>query len=77
MAGEHYLGLGARFGSIDARGMEIRTRVQGALDTVSAEGNYVSVPFFVSSRAYGVAVHGTQESVFQLNTVRPDAAVWP
>ncbi len=76
MAGEHYLGLGARFGPTDARGMEIRTRVEGHLDTISAGGNHVSVPFFVSSRAYGVAVHGTQESVFQLNTVRPDAAIF-
>ncbi len=74
--GEHYFGLGARFGPLDARGSEVRVRVQGELDTIRPAGNHLPVPFFASSRAYGVAVHGTEESVFQLNTVRPDAVIF-
>ncbi len=73
---ERYLGLGARFGPLDARGAEVRIRVQGQLDTVDRRGNHLPVPFFVSNRAYGLAVHGMEESVFQLNTVRPDAATF-
>lgn len=50
--------------------------MQAQPDTVAPSGHHLPVPFFVSSRAYGVAVHGLQESVFQFNTVRPDAAVF-
>src|SRR5262249_29422871 len=70
-----YFGLGARFGALNARGSEVHAHVQGQLDTVDRAGNHLPVPFFVSSRAWGVAVHGPQESVFQLNTVRHDAAI--
>lgn len=73
---ERYLGLGARFGPLDARGAEVRIRVQGRLDTVDRRGNHLPVPFLVSNRAYGLAVHGMEESVFQLNTVRRDAATF-
>ncbi|MBI4638646.1 MAG: hypothetical protein HY727_20095 [Candidatus Rokubacteria bacterium] len=73
---EHYLGLGARYGPLDARRSEVRSRVQAQLDTLEPRGNHVAVPFFVSTRAYGVAVHGADESVFQLATVRPDAAIF-
>jgi len=73
---EHYLGLGARFTPLDARGAEVRARVAAQLDSVRPISNHLPVPFFVSSRAYGVQVHGMEESVFQLNTVRSDAAIF-
>lgn len=73
---EHYLGLGARFTSLDARGSEVRSHVNGQPDTLHPGGNHLPVPFFVSSRSYGVQAHGMDESVFQLNTVRPDAAIF-
>lgn len=51
--GEHYLGFGERFDSIDKRGREVRVEVVNG-----ASGNlaYKPVPFFVSSRGYGVHV---------------------
>ncbi len=50
---EHYLGFGERFDSIDKRGREVRVEVVNG-----ASGNlaYKPVPFFVSSRGYGVHV---------------------
>ncbi len=72
---EHYWGLGARFTPLDARGLEVRTRVQGQPDSIEPSGNHLPVPFFVSSRRYGVQVRGMDEAIFQLNTVRRDAAI--
>ncbi|MCW5820348.1 MAG: glycoside hydrolase family 31 protein [Trueperaceae bacterium] len=52
-AGEHYLGFGERFDGIDKRGREVRVEVVNG-----ASGNlaYKPVPFFISSRGYGVHV---------------------
>lgn len=73
---ERYFGLGARFGSLDARGSDVRSRVQGQPDTLAPTGTYLPVPFLVSSRRYGIKVNGMDESVVHLNTVRRDALIF-
>lgn len=72
---EALFGLGARFGPLDARGSDIRVMVQPRPDTLDPRGTHLPVPFLLSSRAYGLVVLGTEEAVFHLNTVRPDAVI--
>lgn len=52
-ADEHYFGFGERFNQIDQRGKEVWVRVVNG-----ASGNmaYKPVPFFISSKGYGVLV---------------------
>ena len=74
-ADEEFFGLGARYTSTSARGMEVVSRVHPRMDALDASGNHLPVAFFLSSYGYGVLVDSPQTSVFQLNTVRPDAAI--
>lgn len=66
--GERYFGLGARFGPLDARGTLVRATVEPAPDTATDRGMHLAVPFFVSTHGYGVAVHGTTSSRFDVDT---------
>lgn len=50
---EHYLGFGERFNRVDQRGNEVQVHVANAASGAKA---YKPVPFFISSKGYGVHV---------------------
>lgn len=74
-ADEGFFGLGARYTRGSARGMEVVSRVRPRMDALDASGNHLPVPFLLSTYGYGLLVDTPHVSVFQLNTVRPDAAI--
>lgn len=71
-SGEHFFGLGEQFASVDQRG---RTVVVSPEDRVGAQeqGTYKPVPFFVSSRGYGLLIESFARPVMEMASVRSDA----
>ncbi|MPZ70198.1 MAG: alpha-xylosidase [Actinobacteria bacterium] len=59
---EHYVGFGEKFGSFDKRGQRLELWNYDA-HGVSSERAYKNVPFFVSSRGYGIFVDTIQPLV--------------
>lgn len=65
---EHIYGLGERFGEFDRRGQQVRmwnTDTLGCRD----EASYKNIPFYVSSRGYGLFVNSRDEVVFSVGSV--------
>jgi len=62
---EHFYGLGERFTNFDKRGQLVSCWNHDALGCLS-EQSYKNVPFFVSSRGYGVFVDTTTNVHFDL-----------
>ncbi len=85
--GEHFVGFGAQTADLDQRGQEFPLFVseQGIdkVDTDDPPGDwfergtrhqtYFPVPFFISSRGYGVLADTTRRSVFDMCSERDDA----
>jgi alpha-glucosidase (family GH31 glycosyl hydrolase) len=85
-AGEHFLGLGAHTHDVDHRGFDVPIWVSeqgiGKVD-VNEQGadwflrgtrhqSYFPVPFFVSSRSYGVRADTSRRSIFSLCSEKED-----
>ena len=71
-SGEHFFGLGEQFASVDQRELTV---VVSPEDRVSAQeqGTYKPVPFFVSSRGYGLLIESFARPVMEMASVRSDA----
>jgi alpha-glucosidase (family GH31 glycosyl hydrolase) len=71
-ADEHFFGFGEQFSSVDQRG---RTVVISPEDRVSVQeqGTYKPVPFFTSSRGYGLLIESFARPVMEMASVRSDA----
>ena len=71
--GESFYGFGERYNTIDQRGNSLRNRV---IDQYKRQGKrtYYPVPFFISSRGYGIWVKTDHEVTFDL--AESDAAAW-
>jgi alpha-D-xyloside xylohydrolase len=65
---EHFYGLGERFGPVDAAGgaYEMFTDISGEISS-SINEVHVPVPFFVSSRGYGLFFEDPHPSHFDMN----------
>lgn len=62
---EHFVGLGEKFGALDKRGQHIVSWNYDAFSTES-ERSYKNVPFYLSSRGYGVLVDSGAATEFDL-----------
>ena len=69
---EAFYGFGERYNAIDQRGNTLRNRV---IDQYKRQGKrtYYPVPFFISSRGYGIWVKTDHEGAFDLAESSPNA----
>jgi len=73
--GESFYGFGERYNTIDQRGNSLRNRV---IDQYKRQGKrtYYPVPFFISSRGYGIWVKTDHEVTFDLAESDAAAGRW-
>lgn len=72
--GERLFGCGESFTRLDKRGQSISLCTQDAHGSLTGE-MYKPVPFYMSSRGYGVFVHGSTPMLFDLGDSYGDAQV--
>ena len=72
-AGERFAGTGERFGRLDLSGRTVVLENTDALG-VNSRRAYKNVPFWLSSRGYGVFVHDSARMVFSFADVSTRAA---
>ncbi len=79
MSGEHFFGFGERMGYIDQRGKDVHLKVgrgeahshiMGAYNVMKA--NYCPVPFFMSTRGYGIFLHNSYTTDWDMGHSNPD-----
>jgi hypothetical protein len=72
---EGFFGLGERFGQSNHRGHEVVNWIEDSPfdPRPGHDWTYWPVPFFLSSRGYGVLLDTTRRAVFRLGSDRPDA----
>lgn len=63
---EHLFGLGERYGPLDKRGQRVISWNRETSLTNTTNVSYLNVPFFLSSRGYGVFVHHASKIVYEL-----------
>ena len=78
-ADEHFFGFGERMDFIDQRSKKIRLNVgrgKGLPHVIGAynilEANYCPVPFFMSTRGYGIFLHNAYPTEWNMGTDSPD-----
>jgi alpha-D-xyloside xylohydrolase len=64
---EHFYGLGAKFNGLDQRGKRAEVWIRDPFKSISDE-SYICVPFFVSSRGYGVWLDTYAWAAFDFRT---------
>src|SRR5690348_14005681 len=78
MPGEHFFGFGERMDFLDRRGRrlvlnvgrgEAKNNLLGAYNTLSA--NYCPVPFFMSTRGYGIFLHNSWTTIWDMGERDP------
>lgn len=77
---EHFFGFGERMDFLDQRGKKVELNVgrgQGQPHIVGAynilEANYSPVPFFMSTRGYGVFLHNAYATEWDMGHTTPDS----
>jgi len=65
---EHLFGLGMQFGPLDKRGQRLVSWIQDTSGFTSSSVTYMNVPFFLSSRGYGVFVNHTSPITYELGS---------
>jgi alpha-glucosidase len=72
---EGFFGLGERFARANHRGHEVINWTEDSCLTPQPghDWSYFPVPFFLSSRGYGVLLDTTRRAVFRMANERPDA----
>jgi alpha-D-xyloside xylohydrolase len=70
-AGEAFYGFGERFNALDQRGTRLDNRVYGQY-TSQGKRTYTPIPFFVSSRGYGLWLKTDRQAVFDLAAEKAD-----
>jgi len=71
-ADEAFYGFGERFNAFDQRGNHLDNYVYGQY-TNQGKRTYIPIPFFVSSRGYGVWIQTNRQSEFDLAAESPDS----
>jgi alpha-D-xyloside xylohydrolase len=64
--GERLYGLGEQFGSLEKRGQRIVSWTREASGGLTSTVSYFNIPFFMSSRGYGVFLHHSSKIVYEL-----------
>ncbi|MFQ6096573.1 MAG: hypothetical protein ACE5O2_02520, partial [Armatimonadota bacterium] len=60
---EHFYGLGERYNALDQRGMRVQNWIQDVAASLG-DASYVCVPFYISSRGYGLWLNSVLPSVW-------------
>ncbi|WP_372636696.1 TIM-barrel domain-containing protein [Cohnella sp.] len=68
---EKFFGFGERYDNFDKRGEDIETYIYNQYLNQN-ERTYLAIPFFISSRGYGILANSTYYSKFKMATVRSD-----
>lgn len=63
---EHLFGLGEQYGPLDKRGQRLISWSRDTMGTNTTSVTYLNVPFFLSTRGYGVFVHHASKIVYEL-----------
>ncbi len=71
-ADEAFYGFGERFNALDQRGSHLDNYVYGQY-TSQGKRTYIPVPFFVSSRGYGMWLKTSRQAQFDLAAASPDS----
>jgi alpha-glucosidase (family GH31 glycosyl hydrolase) len=69
---EAFYGFGERFNALDQRGNRLDNHVYGQY-TSQGKRTYIPVPFFVSSRGYGLWLKTSRQTQFDLAATNPDS----
>lgn len=69
---EAFYGFGERFNALDQRGSHLDNYVYGQY-TNQGKRTYIPVPFFVSSRGYGMWLKTSRQTQFDLAAAKPDS----
>ncbi|PKM70810.1 MAG: hypothetical protein CVU93_00175, partial [Firmicutes bacterium HGW-Firmicutes-18] len=69
---EAFYGFGERFNALDQRGSHLDNYVYGQY-TSQGRRTYIPVPFFVSSRGYGMWLKTSRQAQFDLAAANPDS----
>ncbi|WP_372934840.1 TIM-barrel domain-containing protein [Mariniphaga sediminis] len=70
-ADEHYLGLGERLNGYDQKGKLVKMDLYDAWSHTD-EKAYKSIPFYMSSRNYGVLVNSAEQLLFDMGAEKQD-----
>ncbi len=62
---EHFYGFGEKFSNLDKRGQRIISWTTDGLDNSTAR-TYKNIPFFMSTRGYGIFVNSSHEVVYDM-----------
>ncbi|UCD57559.1 MAG: DUF4968 domain-containing protein, partial [Candidatus Hydrogenedentota bacterium] len=65
---EHLFGLGPKYMSVNKRGRRAVMWCADTFGTNTTELSYMSVPFFISSRGYGLLLNHGAKSIFELGS---------
>jgi alpha-D-xyloside xylohydrolase len=63
---EHLFGLGQQYGPLDKRGQRVISWSRDAMGANTTSVTYHNIPFFQSSRGYGVFVHHSSKIVYEM-----------
>ena len=63
---EHFYGLGQQYGALDKRGQRIVAWTRDAMGVNTTNVTYHNIPFFMSSRGYGILVHHSSKITCEL-----------
>jgi alpha-D-xyloside xylohydrolase len=64
---EHFYGFGEKFSDLDKRGQKMVSWTVDALSN-SSQKSYKNVPFFMSSRGYGIFVNSSYPIIYQMGS---------
>ena len=70
-SGEHYFGLGERLNGYDQRGKIVKMELYDAW-LHSDEKAYKSIPFYMSSRNYGILINSPEQLIFDMGKGNKD-----
>jgi alpha-D-xyloside xylohydrolase len=63
---EHLFGLGEQYGRLDKQGQRVIGWSREAMGVNTTNLTYHNIPFFLSSRGYGIFVHHTSKIIYEL-----------
>jgi len=73
---ERFLGFGERFDGVDQRGRVVRTWAEDRRDVRFGAATYAPIPWFISSRGYGMLVESDARSTFDVASAQADRLLW-
>jgi alpha-D-xyloside xylohydrolase len=73
---EHFFGLGQQYGPLDKRGQRIVSWSRDLHGFTGGALTYHNIPFFLSSRGYGIFVNHTSPITYELGWPSPETAAF-